>query len=707
MKLSGQVLLAVVILASALIGAETASDKAVATYRQFMEAKEYAKAEAILRQLLIHTDVRSSQRGVYEADLLCVVRLSGRPQVALKMAGSLNQLQRIVPMVRLEVARCEIELGQFDAAEKELRLFNDPSDKQMEAYFQYELARIAFEKRQYDLCLKLCQEVLAAVRPMGDFLRYDADLRKLLADADALANAAKDARIGEKYGEDYARYVRGRRAQMRGDYQAAIKHYQPISTPILLDAGQCYTCQCLAKLGRKQEAVAAYRAFVGSDRLGLYRGEALYELGRLLLVDAQSAAEFQQGMDAIADAVAWTDTIEQKSKEIDMSKFEAALKEFPPPEQTMLSNRLGNYHRSWVMPETVVNRLTAKWYLPRLRMQILLLHAFGLNEQGRREQVTAAISQVLTLNKGEEERILNYDDMPDRLLVDARDGAFFLPTDIWSRLQSFEGRRLRLGYYFLVAGENQQARELFDRVSKATRSDIRERDTLAGAKLGLACLMFIDGKENEAIEELAAADNVFTRTTVDPLALIVKANLLAGRKEQYKQASELYESVAKRYAATDYAARALLGWTVMAANAGQMEDAKRMGQRLVTRYPNSDFSGAARTLLNQIGGGSVLATVGNPGPAIADAGGAVVVFERHLVIPGSVDIDVELGPRHLDDILSYRVDYSVRGGCGLKSFRLNLTPLEPQVPSVKGTKIAFYRVPAFLLAPGTGAGTGH
>lgn len=708
-------LVVVLLLATGLTMPVRAADKATETYQKWIEVKEYAKAEAMLVRLLNDRNANPMRRGEYAENLVRVQRLAGRPNDGMKTLGALGKGERELDGVRLEAARCYIALGNLKSADEELQQIKADPNQKIGVLVKYERAQIELKRQQYDACLELCKQISSTVRKMTDELRYDAELRKLLADVESLAREAKNARITQRYGKDYGYYVQARCAQARHDYEGAIKYYKLISCPILIDAAQCYTGQCLVKLGRKAEAVSAYRAFIASQQYGLYRGEALYDLGRLLLAEAQSEAEFRQGLDVIAQAMNWIDTVQQHGDQIDMSAFEAALKEFPPPKETMAADRLGNFHRQLVIPETVVNRLTTSWYLPRLKLEAMLLYAFGLNETGRHDDAVTTIQQLLVLNGSQAGRIVNYDDMPDRLLGDSKDGAFFVPPDIWRSFQSVEGRCLRLGYYFLVAGEYTQAREMFQHVDGATAKNAQDRNVYAGSKLGLACLTFVAGKDSDAVEELTRSDRAFARTSIDPLALTIKANILAGQHGKcYEDAAKLYESVAKRYPNTDYAARALLGWAIAAANTDHLADSRKVAEQLVQRYPKSDFAGAAWTLLSQLPANpapnsSTAASSTPPAPPAANAAegaGKIIPFDRHLVIPGDTDVNVQLWQQGMSDILAYKISYSIRAGCGLKNFRLNLTPLEPQVPTTDNAKIAFYRVPAFLLASGKGAGPG-
>jgi len=118
-------------------------------------------------------------------------------------------------------------------------------------------------------------------------------LRDLLARAQRLADM-------DLYGEDFVRYrdaerLRRQRPQMSPgltgtnlrDIAAAREIYLEIiqkwPESIYAEASRLYAAQCLVAMGKIPEAKQELAAFRASDPYGLYRGEAVLEMGRIAL----------------------------------------------------------------------------------------------------------------------------------------------------------------------------------------------------------------------------------------------------------------------------------------------------------------------------------------------------------------------------------------------------------------------------------------
>jgi TolA-binding protein len=91
----------------------------------------------------------------------------------------------------------------------------------------------------------------------------------------------------QTYGAGFIDYRAARTAHLNKKYADAISLYNALiqqhAGSVYAEAAQLYRAQCLAASGNPQEAMRAMEAFVRAAPLGLYRGEAMYEMGLLML----------------------------------------------------------------------------------------------------------------------------------------------------------------------------------------------------------------------------------------------------------------------------------------------------------------------------------------------------------------------------------------------------------------------------------------
>jgi len=122
----------------------------------------------------------------------------------------------------------------------------------------------------------------------------------------------------EKYGEDFVLYREAETLRRdKKNYASALELYRQVikrfPDTIYAEASRLYEALCAIKMGKVDEAERSLEAFYRQSKYGLYRGEALLELGRIALerkVDPVLARATFDEMDK------WLATIEDHDKQI-------------------------------------------------------------------------------------------------------------------------------------------------------------------------------------------------------------------------------------------------------------------------------------------------------------------------------------------------------------------------------------------------------
>jgi len=385
-------------------------------YRSAIHRGDWDGAEKRLRDLVSDGLIEGEQRWVLAMDLARIYRLQGDLKRAGDVLGQLSPDQAQQPYARLEAAIQKLEREEEkaqNAGGAELVRLRHEADHRIKQGANYHIALRDFDREHYDNCVRRCDGIIRDIGKLKLYQHPDAsDLRHLIVLAKRLKARAEAQLLILKYGDDYFHYRQGRRAQARGDHEKAIEHYQQVKAEMLRDASECYTADCLLAMGRTDEAARGYQRFIETDPDGLYRGEAMLKLARLQIIHARTKGQLRAAGSLLAETLAWHDRIAKPAPPATTASIQKVLDQFPPPDRFTTRDNFGNYHRTRVSPDTIVNRLTSTWYLQELEVQTALLHAFVLNEQGERKEALAGFEKTLELNDQYGGYILDLGSLP-------------------------------------------------------------------------------------------------------------------------------------------------------------------------------------------------------------------------------------------------------------------------------------------------------
>ncbi len=675
-----------------------ANDKDPFAYRRHIHAGDYQKAASAL-QAAVRRHGPSFEARV---DAARILRLSDDFDKAKEALNKLDVHEKKEPYANLEAALITFDQGDHKSISRTLLVLGESKEPRVACDGKLHLAKLRFASKLYQPCIDLCDKVIRdvdqALKPKtsesADYRNpWAGDLRHIQREARKLKKQAEEALIALKFGEQYLYYRKARFAQHAGRYEMAVKYYAKVDAPILKDASACYTARCAELMGRKADASRLYRAFIEAEPTGLYRGEALYYLGRMQLLTANSSGQLRSATATLNQAVDWHERIARATPPVSVASIQKILEAFPAPKNRTRVDGWGNYYRNHAGPETILNRMTSSWYLQDLQMKTALLAAFAENEAGRTERMQELLREALSINDQSGGHMLNLHDLSDRLLYEAEDGAFILPNGVWRSLPGAAGLRTRLGYFMLTTGEYGEAKGQFNQaIDTPGRSELVQ----AAAELGLAIASF--ESDGGGMSRLKQFDSKLQKSPLAPMAWLLHANILAGKKDGFEEAARRYEAVAKIAGGT-LADRAMLSLAVAALNHGEPSIAAKAVRSISTR----PYRDAGETLLRQVGKDNTGQDSGQrPRTARSSthtSGGKVHTVARHLVYPGGIDLRVKLHELKDADVIDYQIAFSIRAGCSIKGFSHRTTAFDPQCLPTDESPLQFVRAPILVMGP--------
>ena len=202
----------------------------------------------------------------------------------------------------------------------------------------------------------------------------------------------------ERYGEGFVDYRDARTAHLNRKYCDAIAQYHTITDryadTIYAEAAQFYRAQCEAASGEVRQAMLSLQSFIKVSPLGLYRGEARYEMGRLLL----ELGNVDQAEPAFNQTLEWIVKVRIQARDLQLYAIpqKAAVISAPPAAaQTMKKYILKPAN---ITPAMVINRQTASWYLTQLESDSLYYLGFIAFYRCDYEQALSFFTRAFELN---------------------------------------------------------------------------------------------------------------------------------------------------------------------------------------------------------------------------------------------------------------------------------------------------------------------
>ena len=539
--------------------------------------------------------------------------------------------------------------------------------------------------KDYLNCIGNCRKIIGEVPKLYGYDK-DEELKKLLQDAQELLKKALELYETERYGLDYVNYRKGREAEEAGNFRDAIKFYGEIKSGTLKDAGRCYTGHCLAKLGERKDALKVYSELVEEDFTGFYRGEALYESAVLQYIEG----DLEKSLKTAERLNEWLQIVKDAKKETSGINVALTGDVIDAAPKTYLNHDdCGNLIRTKFYPGSINNRATAPWYIPLLSTRAYFLYGFLLGEKGDKAK---AIEIFLKWSEpGKSVRIISDDDTVYSVIYGVENGAYLIPVESLKKLGTKCRNAVNLGCFYYLSEEKDRALEMFRQMSED--SEIKSKaNEMAAVLFGLAHCLIASGRQKEALEILETLSEG-TRYGNNPIAsnsLFVRACLLSSDPGSRNRAYEFYDWLGNGAIDESLASKSLLAGAVCAVNGGDREKAMKYCEAVLKDFGKTPYAAAAGTMLRamkEAKNGEIMST-------FSSEQGKTIKHNVTIIYPGTSDWNLLYSCMDRGDIVFYRIKCIARDGCSIvRSFKMDLTENEPDIPASVGDELIFLRVP--------------
>jgi hypothetical protein len=233
--------------------------------------------------------------------------------------------------------------------------------------------------------------------------------RKVKARIDDLLVLLQFDLLGVDYEEAYADYVKMRNYYEKQDwyhaYPLTVKLKTEYPETVYGDVGRLYWCRILLKneiAGEDRDktlpsGVKEMEKFVEDNPYGLYRGEALMDLGKHFLENKwdadKSSVYYKKALD-------WFQKVRAQKNAIDLFALSEKVKKIAAPKENIFSLNK-NYQIEYRKPDVkeIINRNTAPWYITEKEKNCLFMVGFFDFYNGKYEQARKSFHEVGTFDK--------------------------------------------------------------------------------------------------------------------------------------------------------------------------------------------------------------------------------------------------------------------------------------------------------------------
>jgi tetratricopeptide (TPR) repeat protein len=456
----------------------------------------------------------------------------------IKSFGDKNKL----PEAEAVVCSIAIAMGNYEEAWKIISPYSEVNPYQSTQERAYlEVAKVLLQQGKKGEALALCNSiaerasgeihVLAAVG-CGDILMKMGQFRKaiesftyarsyarlklynedhsydwLLKRIDSDLARAKNETDNEELGENFIIFRDAQSHRLSGKFDRAILAYDKLleKFPVgsFSEAAIVYGAVCLASLNKTTEAEERLSKFINQERDGLFRGQALLELGRIATesrVDPKSASEIFGRLNAWIQNTRVQNQSNPRSAN-DMKDILAAARPLiaPPPSEKQI-DAFGNIELSKLTPGMLINERTSDWYLTNLEAYCAKYMGFILFAQGDKKGSIAQFERLRVLDPESKLDEKTHPSDRSRLLWGAENGYLYaMPNE----LKLYSGRlrfAVLLGDFYYVTQDFVRFRQIFSRILEGDFGAL-QGDKIAYPQLAYATSIYWSGNRNQAFDE--------------------------------------------------------------------------------------------------------------------------------------------------------------------------------------------------------------
>lgn len=235
---------------------------------------------------------------------------------------------------------------------------------------------------------------------LGDY-QEDDPLKWLIPEIKARLAYAKKKLEEQTLGPDFVLYRDAQKLRFSKKWLPARLKYRKIINEYpdgsYAEAAEFYDMLCQIEMGDWKGAEKNLKRFYQESNYGLYRGEALLELGRINLERRASESASYKWFKLLEQWLIEAPKADAEMKQLFVMK--AALKHVVPPESRHKKPDMwGNIKREKITPEMLINRHTAQWYMNHLTEQNYKFLAFLEIAKGNGDAAMTYIEKMANLS---------------------------------------------------------------------------------------------------------------------------------------------------------------------------------------------------------------------------------------------------------------------------------------------------------------------
>ncbi|OGV90462.1 MAG: hypothetical protein A3K19_33575 [Lentisphaerae bacterium RIFOXYB12_FULL_65_16] len=416
-------------------------------------------------------------------------------------------------------------------------------------------------------------------------------------------DAAQDALDAGRYGEGFVAYRRARRCHLAGAWAGAVVLYDQVGTGFLgtvySEAAALYREQCRLRLGQFDAAAKALEAFIAADPLGLYRPEARLSLAAAWLEEKQDLDRATTELDRALDCIV---AVRKHDREVQLYLVPAVAADVTrPPDQPSHIEQLGLVPER-ILPDHVINRTTAPWYLRGLERDAHRYRGFAHFARGDTAAAGTEFDAAAALDVEELELArITHTTFARRLKIACRAGFFLCMPD---EVATFRGRErilLQLADFYGLWERWEEAERLYRRLLDAPSCSREQRACLLVALAEVA--LHRDGNRDRVSPLLRESLKTSAQAPCAPRALLA---LGCDEAIPLKDRTACLEKACKGYPQSDYGQKAMfhLGF-ILSAQPETQGQATKVLTDFARRFPENRFVPLANDLVQKIRTGEI------------------------------------------------------------------------------------------------------
>ncbi|MFZ2656393.1 MAG: hypothetical protein WAX69_15790 [Victivallales bacterium] len=436
--------------------------------------------------------------------------------------------------------------------------------------------------------------------------------QKLKRQIDELLFLVSMELLREDFGEGYALYVKMRTYYDRKDFYKAFsdarKLKEDFSGEVYGEAGRFYWCRMLLENDFGGElrdknlpcGMKEMHKFIEDKPDGLYRGEALMELGR---VELEKNWDSDKSSEYYTKALEWFRTVRERKDVAELYAVPENISKISAPQKPI--SGLDEWFRIVYRepsPKEIVNIKTAPWYMDEMEKECLFMMGFFLLMENQPDKAKECFSQVKGISK--ELTALDSKGIPNilwRLESACNIGYMVFPPE---EKKYLKGKNKLICFYAelnYLLEKFDVAKEFYRKILDDPKSKEQEK-AIAWLGLGICCDMTRGVAKEDSVKEEEYFKNALKLAGTTPIAgailmrlgFFYQANSLTAEKS-----IDCYKNYLKSHSGGRYEEKALFRLSYACLKSNKRDEGEKVFSQLEERYSKSCYLPRLKELFSQ------------------------------------------------------------------------------------------------------------